>query len=71
MNLIYNPEGLRGRAKINGQTQNWDKITKGAVYDSPYLKIKNGIMKVSDGTAGYEIDFRGDVTLYNELRVLK
>jgi len=67
MKMVYNPEGLRCQAEINGKKQNWDKFTKGAVYDSPFLKIKDGIMKVSDGMEGYEIDFRGNVPLFKEL----
>ncbi|NJO70090.1 MAG: hypothetical protein HC830_13125, partial [Bacteroidetes bacterium] len=49
LKMIYNPSGLRCTAWIDGKKQDWDNHTAGAVYDSPWLKIKNGVMKVSDG----------------------
>jgi hypothetical protein len=71
LKMIYNREGLRCRAAINGKIQDWDKFTKGAVYDSPYLKIKDGMMKVSDGNESYQVDFRGDIPVYQEFKMLK
>ncbi len=67
LRMIYNPTGLRCSAWINGKKKDWNNHTVGAVYDSPYLKIKNGIMKVSDGKNAYEIDFRKDKPVYKEL----
>jgi len=64
--MVYNPSGLRCQAEINGKKQDWDNFTQGAVYKSPYLKVKDGIMKVTDGKLGYEVDFRGDIPLYKE-----
>jgi hypothetical protein len=59
MELHYQPTGLRCRGLINGEEQDWDNYTNGAVYESPFLKIKNGLMKISDGSKGYEVDFTG------------
>jgi hypothetical protein len=58
LRMLYNPSGLRCAAWINGKKQDWNNHTNGAVYDSPFLKVKNGMMKVSDGKNAYEIDFR-------------
>ena len=58
--MIYQPAGLRCKATINGKEQDWDNHTKGAVYESPYVKIKNGVMEINDGVDGYRVDFKGD-----------
>lgn len=60
VNMIYQPAGLRCKATINGKEQDWDNHTKGAVYESPYVKIKNGVMEINDGVDGYRVDFKGD-----------
>lgn len=67
LKMIYNPSGLRCNAWINGDKQDWDKHTKGAVYDSPYLKVKNGVMKVSDGKNAYKIDFHKEKPEFKQL----
>jgi hypothetical protein len=71
MTMNYLAEGLRCEATINGKQQDWDIYTKGAVYISPYLSINQGIMKVSDGKSGYLVDFRGDLPVYKELKIIK
>lgn len=58
--MNYNPVGLRCFGTINGEIQDWDNHTNGAIYESPYLSIKEGVMKLSDGTKGYTVDFRGE-----------
>ncbi|MEM7655287.1 MAG: hypothetical protein AAF399_04095 [Bacteroidota bacterium] len=58
MSMRYQPTGLRCMAALNGTLIDWDAYTDGAVYDSPYLKVKNGRMWVSDGAESYEVDFR-------------
>ena len=63
LEMIYRPEGLRCIAFVNGEKQDWDHYTNGAVYESPFLKVKDGIMKVTDGREGYEVDFRGNIPL--------
>ena len=68
LKMIYRPEGLRCRGFINGKEQNWDQLTHGAVYESQYLKIKQGIMQVSDGKSGYRIDFTGSRPIYTSLK---
>lgn len=67
LKMLYNPSGLRCSAWIDGKKQDWDNYTNGAVYDSPYLKVKSGIMKISDGKEAYEIDFRNEKPLYKKL----
>jgi len=68
LKMKYNPEGLRCEATINGKKQDWDHFTKGSVYKSPYLKIKDGIMQVTDGQEGYIVDFRKDNPIYKNLK---
>ena len=57
--MQYVSYGLRCKGIINGKKQSWDDFTGGAVYKSPYLSIKDGIMQVSDGEDGYVVDFTG------------
>ena len=66
--MLYQPNGLRCKGIINGKEQKWDQHTKGAVYQSPYVRIKNGIMQVSDGNEGYEVDFRGGRPRYRPIK---
>jgi hypothetical protein len=62
--MKYKPTGLRCDAVINGKHQNFNRFTDGAVYQSPYVNIRNGIMKVTDGKNSYTVDFRGDKPVY-------
>ena len=57
--MEYFPRGLRCKASINGESMDWDNFTNGAVYESPYIRVKNGIMEVTNGTEGYKVDFTG------------
>jgi len=69
--MKYKPEGLRCEATINGKKQDWHNFTRGAVYESPYVQIKDGTMKVSNGKIGYEVVFRQDVPQFKEIPVPK
>lgn len=66
--MQYIPEGLRCQAKINGKKQNWDKHTKGAVYDTPFVKVKDGKMVVTNGEQGYSVEFEGDSPIWKKLK---
>jgi len=68
LKMVYRPEGLRCKGFINGKEQNWDGFTNGAVYESPYLKIKQGIMQVTDGKSGYTVNFTGSRPVYTTLK---
>jgi hypothetical protein len=57
--LSYNPTGLRARGAINGEPIDYDTWAGGAVYQSPFVRIKDGIMTITDGNEGYRVDFRG------------
>ncbi|MFW5877845.1 MAG: hypothetical protein ACOCUP_01905 [bacterium] len=66
MEMKYFPEGLRCGARINGKTVNWDDFTHGAVYESPYLKVKDGKIIISNGTEGYSVEIIDGVPVYKE-----
>lgn len=66
MTMEYNPEGLHCKGYINSTKLNFDRFAGTAVYESPYLKAGNGIMKVSDGRSSYRVDFRGAVPVWSE-----
>ena len=69
VNMIYRPEGLRCEATINDQKQNWDDHTAGAVYESPYIKVRDGIMEITDGREGYRVDFTGNLPKWSKLKL--
>ena len=66
MEMHYQPGGLRCIARLNGKLQNWNDFSGGAAYDSPYLKIKDGMMEVTNGKEGYRIDFTGDYPIFED-----
>lgn len=57
--LQYQPAALRPIATINGERQDFDRWAGGAVCESPYLNIKDGRMRVSNGAEAYELDYTG------------
>ncbi|MFW6289736.1 MAG: hypothetical protein ACOC0R_02110 [Mariniphaga sp.] len=58
--MQYIPEMLRCKAVINGKDINWDNLTNGAVYESPFLKVKDGRMEISNGKEGYAVEIKND-----------
>lgn len=64
LEMTYRPTGLRCAATINGKRIDWDAYTQGAVYESPYLRIKAGKAWLSDGKEHYSIDFTGDLPVW-------
>jgi hypothetical protein len=46
-------------ATINGQAVDWSKWADGGVYASPYISIRDGVMRVSDGRESYSVTFDG------------
>ena len=59
LEMRYQAEGLRCTGIINGEIQDWDHYTDGAIYSGPYIQVEEGLMKVSDGKQGYVVDFTG------------
>lgn len=64
MEMKYQADKLRPRAKLNGQNIEFDTYTNAAVYQSPYLTVKNGVMKVSDSESSFTVDFTGNLPVY-------
>ena len=58
--MQYFPEGLRSQVTINGEWADWDVYTDGAVYISPYVHVKEGVMTISNGRESYTVDFTGE-----------
>lgn len=57
--MNYDHTRLRAQGKINGKALDYEGWANGGVYQSPYLNIKGGVMRISDGKNGYEVDLRG------------
>lgn len=64
MEMCYQADKLRPKTKVNGKGVDYDNFTNEAVYQSPYLSIKKGIMKVSDGVSSYTVDFTKNLPVY-------
>ncbi|MGC9343556.1 MAG: hypothetical protein ACP5E3_12700, partial [Bacteroidales bacterium] len=67
LEMKYYPEGLRCMARINGKVVDWDNFTEGAVYESPFIKVKYGKMRISNGNEGYSAEIRDGVPVYKKL----
>ncbi|MEO6003920.1 MAG: hypothetical protein ABIZ04_12690 [Opitutus sp.] len=68
LELQYQPTELRPKAVINGQPVDWAKWAGGAVCDSPYLRIRDGAMWVSNGRQAYRMNYTGSVPTWEEAR---
>jgi hypothetical protein len=64
--MQYHNTGLRAAGKINGRTIDYEKWANGGVYQSPYIVVKNGILRISNGKEGYAIDFRKDEPRFSQ-----
>ena len=62
--LDYQPTELRPRGIINAEPVDWSTWADGGVYESPYLKIKDGRMWVSDGREAYTMEFTGALPVW-------
>ncbi len=58
--MKYRGHGLRCEAIINDKKLDWDHYTGGAVYISPYLRVKNGTLWLSDGQDAYTVKVLGN-----------
>jgi hypothetical protein len=63
--MQYFPQGLRPVASINNNWIDWENFTDGAVYISPYVSVKDGIMQISNGKDSYSIDFTEDLPVFS------
>jgi hypothetical protein len=64
LELAYQPAALRPLAKVNGAALDWTRWANGAVVDSPYLKIKDGRLWLSDTHEAYELDTTREVPVW-------
>jgi hypothetical protein len=68
IHLAYRGEALRPGARINGRDVDWDQWAGGGVYESPYLRIRDGLLWISDGAEAYEMDCSGPVPVWRNAR---
>ena len=69
--MQYQPADLRCTGSINGKPLDYANWANGAAYESPYVKIKDGLMQFTDGQAGYTIDCRGERPVFNSMHGMK
>ncbi|MEQ8706409.1 MAG: hypothetical protein RIC19_20930 [Phaeodactylibacter sp.] len=67
LEMTYRPDRLKAYGRINGTPLDFENWAGGAVYDSPYVRIKDGVMEMEDGTAGYRVFFRDGQPVYELL----
>ncbi len=65
--MQYQLNDLRCKGSINGKQLDYANWANGAVYESPYVKIKDGIMQFTDGNTGYIIDCRGERPVFKSI----
>jgi len=71
-NLIqmqYQPQGLRAQGSINSKSIDYDNWADGGVYKSPYISLKNGLLKINDGKEGYSISWKDNLPVYKLLKI--
>lgn len=68
LKMCYNEIGLRAQAWLNNKAFDYKKWANGYVYWSPYVKVKDGYLHVTDGQEGYMVDFRKDQPIYSILK---
>lgn len=70
LDVEYQPTGLRARFFINKKFVDYEKWAGGAVYDSPYVKVKDGRMYVNDGVDAYQVSFKNGKPVYSAVNLL-
>lgn len=68
LKMYYNELGLRADAWLNNKAFDYKNWANGYVYWSPYVKVKDGYLYVTDGQEGYSVDFRKTHPIY---RIMK
>lgn len=69
LQAFYEPTSLRCRGSINNKPVNYDAWAGGAVYQSPYVQVKDGMMQFTDGKEGYRIDCRAERPVFLPIQV--
>jgi hypothetical protein len=64
LELRYQADRLRGVGLVDGVALDWDHWAGGAVCASPWLTIKDGRMRVTNGTDAYELDYTEDAPVW-------
>ncbi|KGE86258.1 MAG: hypothetical protein ACE362_14640 [Phaeodactylibacter xiamenensis] len=67
LEMTYRPDRLKAYGRIDGTPLDFENWAGGAVYESPYLRVKDGVMDVEDGTEGYWVFFRDGQPVYELL----
>jgi hypothetical protein len=60
LEMQYEASDLRCSGWINGKRVDYTKWADGAVYQSPFVQIRDGLMRFTDGRETYLIDCRGE-----------
>lgn len=66
LKMQYVDTGLRANVWLNQEAFDYENWAGGGVYDSPYVKVKDGCMYVTDGEDGYKVDYTGERPVYNK-----
>lgn len=67
--LNYQPTGLRAKGKINNTTLDYSNWADGGVYKSPYVQLKNGVLKINDGKEGYTVEWKENLPVYKPMKI--
>ncbi|RMG54344.1 MAG: hypothetical protein D6722_29120 [Bacteroidetes bacterium] len=59
LQMQYEPHDLKCTARINGRKLRYDRWDDEGVYQSPYVQLRDGVLRISDGRDSYEIEMTG------------
>ncbi len=69
LTMEYQAHGLRALGSINGKQINYENWADGGVYKSPYVSLKNGVLKMNDGKEGYSVVWKDGLPVYKFLKM--
>jgi len=67
--IEYQSTGLRAKGKINNKRIDYSKWADGGVYKSPYVQLKNGLLQINDGKAGYTVEWKDNLPVYRPMKI--
>ena len=71
LEMQYDATNLFCQGSINGKRLDYTRWAGGAVYRSPYVQVKDGVMRFTDGKDAYRIDCRGERPVFVEWKLRK
>ena len=65
IDLLYQPEAREAQLYVDDILQT---RAPQPIYDSPHVYAESGVLRVSNGIEGFQIDFRGELPVFSDLK---